>query len=59
MDLIVNIILDYLKKESAQSIYYPYQSCHEKRRFDISFSDPLTQVRNVAPWQTLADKVKQ
>ena len=22
------------------------------------FLDPLTQIRNVAPWQTLADKVK-
>ena len=35
------------------------QSCHEKCRYDISFSDPPTQVRNVAPWQTLPDKANQ
>ena len=39
--------------------WHPYQSCHEKRRFDVYFSDPPTQLRNVAPWQTLTDKVKQ
>ena len=37
----------------------PYQSCHEERRSDASFSDPPTKVRNVAPWQELAEKVKQ
>ena len=25
----------------------------------FSFSDPPTQIRNVVPWQTLADKIKQ
>ena len=39
--------------------WHAYQSCHEKRRFDVSFSGPPTLVRNIAPWQTLADKVKK
>ena len=38
--------------------WYPYQSCHEKRRFNVSFAGPPTQVRNIAPLQTFADKVK-
>ena len=39
--------------------WHPYQSCHEKFRFDVSFSDPPTQVRNFTPWKKLADKVNQ
>ena len=39
--------------------WHPCQTWHRKHRFNVSFSEPPTQVRNVAPWQTLADKVKQ
>ena len=34
--------------------WHPYQNCHKKHHFDISFSDPPTPVRNIAPWQTFA-----